>query len=94
MVRAGNGQAQIALKGLPGGTKKEKTWLLIEVEGDEYSIVVGDTYVAWASHQDDQSAESFERLFALLADSPDRSITVTKVSKREHVPWSTPSERY
>ena len=88
VVRAGNGQAQIVLKGFPGGTKQTRVRVLLEVEGDEYTLIVGDTHVAWGSHQDASSAQSFDSLFGSLADRPGLLVPVTRIGVVEEILFS------
>ena len=73
------GQEQIRLKNLPGGTKKSPVTVRLELDGDEYRLVVGDAHAAWRSHQDPSSIDSFDRLFALLSDTPDAWRPVTRL---------------
>lgn len=69
--RAGIHQGQIALRDVPGGTKAARVRVVFNLDGEEHAIVVGDSHAAWRSHQSPTTIESFERLFAFLADRPD-----------------------
>jgi hypothetical protein len=78
-------QQQIVLKHLPGGTSEHRTTIHLELDDEEYVLIVGDTHAAWRSHQDSRSADSFDRLFARLADTPDRwrSVTIRPTGPRD-----------
>lgn len=70
VARAGPGQAQIAIKGFePASSNKRYTSTLV-VGGIEFRLVIGDTGCCWRSHQDSETRDNFEALFALLADQP------------------------
>ncbi|MFV8750552.1 hypothetical protein ACNOYE_08360 [Nannocystaceae bacterium ST9] len=70
------GAMAIALRGTPGGTREAPIRLALVIEDETYELIVGDTSMAWAVHQDDDTRESFESLFARLADEPDTRITI------------------
>jgi hypothetical protein len=69
--RSGIHQSQIALGNVQGGTKTAPVMVALKLDGEEYALVVGDSHAAWRSHQSPKTMESFERLFAFLADRPD-----------------------
>ncbi len=71
--RAGPTQAQIALVWTGGTTKTARKLVSLRVDDQTYSVVVGDSHAVWRTHQRGQSDE-FERLFALLAESPDKRV--------------------
>lgn len=75
--RVGNHQSQIALRNVPGGTKVAPATIILGVDGEEYTLVVGDTNAAWRSHQNATTRDFFERLFAFLSDRPDAWQPVT-----------------
>lgn len=77
--RGGTSQMQIALSNVPGGTKKQRVRVALSVADHEYVLVVGDTHAAWRTHQDTDSEGAFERLFAMLADTPGERVEVTTV---------------
>jgi hypothetical protein len=66
--RSGVHQTQIALRNVPGGTKTAKVTVVLGLDGEEYELIVGDSHAAWRSHQGPTTIESFDRLFAFLAD--------------------------
>ena len=72
VVLAGETQMQIAFSVDVGGTKDRKRRLSIQVGDEHYTLFAGDTHVCWRSHQDAETLESFELLFAMLADRPGR----------------------
>lgn len=76
--RAGTSQMQIAVRGLPGATKHQKLRVRIWVDAEDYLLVLGDSHAAWRSHQDSANLESFERLFALAADTPGTCLSVSR----------------
>ena len=68
----------IALLGLPSGTLGNAGRpIAFQIDGDEYSIVVGDSHGAWRSHQNDQTRASFESLFARLAELPNERVPLS-----------------
>jgi len=67
-------QAQIAFGGIDGATKATQRRVTFKVEDEEYTLVIGDSHAIWPTHQEGETAEAFERLFALLADRPDERI--------------------
>ena len=69
----------IALHGVPGGTKAERSRVSLIVEGEEYLLIIGDSHGAWRSHQTAVTTESFETLFRRLADRPNARIGVDGV---------------
>jgi hypothetical protein len=68
--RAGAGQAQIALRGALGGTAKSRIRWEFHVGGKSHALIVGDSHLAWRSHQDVTTHDSFERLFLTLSSNP------------------------
>jgi hypothetical protein len=68
--RSGDGQAQIALRGAPAGTAKSRVRWEFRVSGVSYALIIGDSHVAWRSHQDVTADDSFERLFRTLCSDP------------------------
>jgi hypothetical protein len=70
VLRSGGGQAQIALRGAPGGTAKSRVRWEFRVDGASYALIIGDSHVAWRSHQDVTTRDSFERLFLTLCSEP------------------------
>jgi hypothetical protein len=70
------GAMAIVLRGTPGGTRAAPIRLALGIEDETYELIVADTTMAWAVHQDDTTRESFESLFARLADEPDRRIPI------------------
>lgn len=68
--RSGGGQAQIALRSAPGGTAKSRVRWEFCVGGESYALIIGDSHVAWRSHQDVTTRDSFERLFLTLSGDP------------------------
>ena len=77
-------QAQIAFRGIAGATKANPRRVTLRVDGDDYTLVVGDSHAIWPSHQDAQTAECFEKLFALLADRPDQRVPASIINH----PWA------
>lgn len=72
VARLGAHQSQIAIRTAIRATKTSTIVVEVSVDGEEYKIVVGDTHAAWRSHQTDSTRDSFERLFAILADKPNQ----------------------
>jgi hypothetical protein len=68
--RSGDRQAQIALRGAPGGTARSRVRWEFRVGGESYALIIGDSHVAWRSHQDVTTRDSFERLFLTLCNDP------------------------
>jgi hypothetical protein len=68
--RSGDGQAQIALRRAPGGTAKSPVRWEFSVGSVSYALIIGDSHVAWRSHQDVTTRDSFERLFRTLCSDP------------------------
>lgn len=68
--RAGRSQAQIALRGFPGGTSHDRIDVVVHSGDDLYPLVVGDSHAAWVKHQTGHASEGFDRLFARLSDDP------------------------
>lgn len=77
--RVGASQMQIALRGIPGGSKQDKLRVRLTIEGDNYVLVLGDSHAAWRTHQDSGSLEPFDQLFALAADTPGYRLPVSHV---------------
>lgn len=77
--RAGASQMQIALSNVPGGSRGDRIRVLLNVGDADYVLVVGDTHAAWRSHQDSDSEDAFERLFALLADNPGQRMPISTI---------------
>lgn len=75
----GASQMQLTTIGLPAGSKTAPVRVTIVFEGEPYSLVVGDTHAVWRSHQDKETLQGFESLFAQLAESPDRWTPITLV---------------
>ena len=65
--------------GMPAGTKTAPVTLSLVVDGVEYRLVVGDSHGAWRSHQTSATRETFDELFAKLADRPDERIPPSEV---------------
>jgi hypothetical protein len=80
------GSMMIALRGAPSGTEKDRLIIAFQIDGDEYSIVVGDSHGAWRSHQNDQTCASFESLFARLAELPDERVPLSGLRTSVAVP--------
>ena len=76
--RGGVSQMQIVLQGLPAGTKNHKVRVRLTVNGSDYALVVGDSHAAWRKHQGSTSIDSFERLFAIAADTPDHRLPISR----------------
>lgn len=72
-------QAQIAIKGVPGATAVGRRLIRLEVEGEEYQLILGDSHAIWPSHQTDETREAFEQLFANLADRPGEEVAATNI---------------
>jgi hypothetical protein len=91
VARAGRSQAQIALRGFPGGTSRERSHVLLASRDAVYPLVVADSHAAWAKHQTGDASEGFDRLFARLSDSPNEWLSVawTRTSGPRH---ATPRE--
>lgn len=77
--RVGASQMQIAMRGIPGGSKQHKLRVRLTIEGDDYVLVLGDSHAAWRSHQDSASMEAFDQLFAIAADSPGQPLPVSQL---------------
>lgn len=73
------GSMMIAVRGMPAGTKTAPVTLSLVVDGVEYRLVVGDSHGAWRSHQTSATLETFDELFAKLADRPDERIPPSEV---------------
>jgi subtilisin family serine protease len=70
VARAGLTQAQIAFRGMAGGTQLERQSVRFQLCGMDFELRIGDSNASWRSHQDDITSEAFERLYALLGDEP------------------------
>jgi hypothetical protein len=70
--RQGASAEQIAIQGT---TAAKLTGLLtLRVVESAYLLVKGDTHAFWRSHQTPATLPSFEELFGLLADEPDKPL--------------------
>jgi hypothetical protein len=76
----GPSQMQLTTVGLPHGMKTAPVKVTFVFDGEPYSLVVGDTHAVWRSHQDAETLQGFESLFAQLAESPDRWSPVNLVT--------------
>jgi hypothetical protein len=76
VVRAGNKQMQIAIRSEIGATRHRKVRLSFEIYGARFELIAGDTHVIWRSHQYGGTIESFERLFAILSDTPGQPLSI------------------
>ncbi len=76
-------QQQIALRGVDGGTSKDRRRYRIEIQGRSYELIVGDTHAAWWSHQADDEVcqESFRTLFATLCAEPGKRFSIDRVER-------------
>lgn len=70
-------QAQIAIKSVAGATAIAKRRVTLTVEGNNYALIIGDSHAVWPTHQSEETTESFEQLFAVLADRPDEKVAAT-----------------
>jgi hypothetical protein len=79
--KGGKSQMQIAFSGICGGTRNHKVKIMLRVQDEEYVLVVGDSHAAWRTHQDSDTEDAFERLFAFLADRPGQRIPASRVER-------------
>jgi hypothetical protein len=77
VVRAGKTQMQIAISNKIGANGSRKVRLSIEASGNRFELIAGDTHAIWRSHQEAETIESFEQLFAMLSDIPGQPLAVT-----------------
>jgi len=93
VARFGLRQSQIAIRNPIGGTKASPKVVEVGVESEAYRLVVGDTHAAWRSHQTDATRDSFERLFAILADRPNQWSALSFCRVLENPPMQMPRTR-
>ncbi len=74
-------QMQIVITGVVGATAREKRQITLSIDGDQYTLILGDSHAIWPTHQNAETTESFEQLFSMLADRPGEEVTATIVSE-------------
>lgn len=72
LYRQGTSAEQIAIRGTAAAKLSGRVTLCI---GEStYSLIKGDTHAFCRSHQVPETLPSFEELFSLLADEPDKPV--------------------
>ncbi len=93
VTRAGRGQAQIALRGCPQGTRLNRLYGRLDSDDDSYPIVIADSHAAWARHQTGDASDGFDRLFGRLSEQANEWLPVswhpapepTRASPQDHL---------